>query len=86
MAHIEIYTKKTCPYCVNAKKLLDSKGVKYTEIRVDEDPAKLQEMLTRSEGRRTVPEIFINGKLIGGCDDLFALEKVKELDRLINEE
>ena len=84
MPKIEIYTKQTCPYCVRAKQLLDQKKVKYLEIRVDENPQDLEMMLLRAEGRRTVPQIFINDRGIGGCDDLYALEQAKKLDALLN--
>lgn len=83
MPKIEIYSKKTCPYCVRAKQLFDQKGVKYTEIMVDESPKDLEMMLLRAEGRRTVPQIFINDLGIGGCDDLYALEQAKKLDILL---
>ena len=82
MPKIEIYTTPTFPYCVKAKKLLDSKEVQYEEIDVDTDEVKYQEMIKRS-GRKTVPEIFIDGKFIGGCDDLCALEKEGKLDPLL---
>lgn len=84
MPKIEIYTKQICPYCVRAKQLLDSKGVTYIEIPVDQDPKALEAMLSRSQGRRTVPEIFINDRLIGGCDDLYALEQAGKLDAILN--
>lgn len=83
MPKIEIYTKKACSYCVQAKQLLDSKGVKYTEISVDDNPEALEEMLFRSQGRRSVPEIFIDGRLIGGCDDLYALEQAGRLSAIL---
>ncbi|HLB56667.1 MAG TPA: glutaredoxin 3 [Coxiellaceae bacterium] len=83
MPKIEIYTKKTCPYCVRAKQLLDHKAVKYVEIPVDQNPADLEKMLKRSDGRRTVPQIFINDHGIGGCDDLYALEHAGKLDNLL---
>ena len=83
MVKVEIYTKKTCSYCVRAKQLFDQKGVKYTEIKVDEDPKDLEMMLLRAEGRRTVPQIFINDRGIGGCDDLYELEHAKKLDLLL---
>jgi glutaredoxin 3 len=73
MAKIEIYTTSTCPYCVYAKQLLESKNYTYEEIPVDHDIEKREEMMRRS-GRRTVPQVFIDGKSIGGYDDL------KELD------
>lgn len=84
MPKIEIYTKQTCPYCVRAKQLLDRKQVTYVEIRVDEDPKELEMMLLRAEGRRTVPQIFINDRGIGGCDDLYALDQAGKLDPLLN--
>ncbi len=83
MPKIEIYTKKTCSYCVRAKQLLDHKSVSYTEIRVDEDPKDLEMMLLRAEGRRSVPQIFINDRGIGGCDDLYALDQAGKLDALL---
>lgn len=83
MAKVEIYTKAVCPYCVRAKQLLDSKGVTYTEIPVDTDPKELEMMLLRAEGRRTVPQIFINDMGIGGCDDLYALNSAGKLDALL---
>lgn len=83
MAKIEIYTKQACPYCVRAKQLLDHKKVIYTEIKVDENPADLELMLLRSQGCRTVPQIFINDRGIGGCDDLYALDQAGKLDALL---
>ena len=71
MAKVEVYSTGQCPYCVMAKKLLERKGVSYTEIRVDSDPAKRQEMMQKSR-QRTVPQIFINGEAIGGYTDLLA--------------
>ena len=83
MVRVEIYTKKTCSYCVRAKQLLDQKNVRYTEIAVDTDPKALEIMLLRTEGRRTVPQIFINDRGIGGCDDLYALDQAGKLDKLL---
>lgn len=83
MATVEIYTKQNCLYCVRAKQLFDKKKVKYTEIPVDQDEAALKKMLFRSEGRRTVPQIFIDNRAIGGCDDLYALDETGQLDRII---
>lgn len=83
MPKIEIYTKQTCPYCVHAKQLLDKKSVQYTEIKVDENPKDLEMMLLRAQGRRTVPQIFINDRGIGGCDDLYALNRADKLDALL---
>ncbi len=81
---IEIYTKDHCPYCVKAKLLLDKKGLNYVEIDVGNDPVKREELMLKSEGRRTVPQIFINDQPIGGCDDLYALEESGKLDILVN--
>lgn len=78
--YVEIYTAEYCSYCQRAKQLLDKKGVNYTEIRVDLDAAKREEMIQRT-GRRTVPEILINGELIGGFDDLWAYEQSGKLDQ-----
>ena len=82
MARIEIYTTGYCGYCRRAKSLLEAKGAGYEEIRVDEHPERRPEMNARS-GRRTVPQIFINGAAIGGCDDLFELEREGRLDGLL---
>lgn len=82
MASIIIYTADYCPYCVRAKMLLDKKGVSYMEVNVEHDDALRDEMIAKS-GRRTVPQIFINGQHIGGCDDLYALESQKKLDALL---
>lgn len=83
MAKVEIYTKFTCPYCYRAKALLQRKGVEAEEIAVDFGGEKKQEMIERAGGRMTVPQIFINGKHVGGCDDLFELESAGELDELL---
>ncbi|MFN3827118.1 MAG: glutaredoxin 3 [Micavibrio sp.] len=83
MAQVEIYTTQVCPYCVRAKDLLKRKGVEPVEIRVDLDDARRDEMLTRAQGRRTVPQIFINGTHVGGCDDLYALESAGKLDGML---
>lgn len=82
MKPVEIYTTGFCGYCVHAKSLLDRKNIEYLEIRVDRDPERRQEMLTRSQ-RRSVPQIFIGGESIGGCEDLYALEHAGALDRLL---
>ena len=83
MASVEIYTTKTCPYCVKAKRLLDAKDVDYAEIDVTGDEAARDALVKKSGGLRTVPQIFINGKGIGGCDDLHLLEDKGELDKLL---
>jgi glutaredoxin 3 len=80
---ILIYTTPFCGYCAAAKRLLAAKGVEFTEIDVMMDSARRQEMQARSSGRRTVPQIFIDGRHIGGFDDLSALDKTGELDPLL---
>jgi len=80
---ITIYTTSLCGYCRRAKALLDSKGARYTEIDVGFDPQKRAEMTRLAGGRNTVPQIFINGRHIGGSDDLYALEQKGELDNLL---
>lgn len=84
MAKVEMYTTQVCPYCVRAKDLLKRKGVTVTEYRVDLDDAKRDEMLARANGLRSVPQIFINDRHIGGSDDLHALDSKGELDGLLN--
>ncbi len=79
MERVEIYTKNYCPYCRRAKELLELKGVNFVEHDVTDDPSLEAEMRRRA-GRQTVPEIFVGEQLIGGCDDLFALEEAGELD------
>lgn len=83
MATVEIYTTPTCPYCVRAKRLLDSKGVAYREIDVSRDPALRDAMTKRAGGRHTVPQIFIDDEHVGGCDDLHSLEAAGELDPML---
>lgn len=83
MAEVIIYTKPGCPYCAMAGGLLARKGVDYTEIVASNDPARKQEMIQRSNGRMTFPQIFINGQHIGGSDDLHALDRKGELDALL---
>lgn len=80
---ITLYVTGWCPYCQRAKALLNSKQLVFSEIDVDEDPKLRQEMTTRS-GRRTVPQIFIGERHVGGCDDLYALESKGELDQLVS--
>ena len=79
---ILVYSKRICPYCDHAKKLLDSLGVQYQEINVDENQEQLEKMM-RDSGRRTVPQIFIHGKSIGGFDDLSALHQAGKLVDMI---
>lgn len=82
-AEVTIYTKSWCGYCRRAKTLLDRKGVPYHEIDIERDPAKREEMQRRA-GRHTVPQIFIDGESIGGCDELYDLEGDGQLDGLLN--
>jgi glutaredoxin 3 len=85
VAKVEVYTTSYCPYCTRAKSLLRSKGVVFEEIDVSGDSALREKMIEMSGGRRTVPEIFINGKIIGGYDELRALEDEGGLDPLLQE-
>lgn len=82
MTKIKIYSKTSCPACVTAKVLLDKKGVQYEEIILDNKPEEIQELIAKT-GMRTVPQIFINDELIGGCSDLIDLDKQKKLDPLL---
>ena len=83
MADVVLYTKPGCGYCHAAKALLDGKGADYIEIVASSDPAKKQEMIQRSGGRMTFPQIFIDGKHVGGSDELHALDRRGELDPLL---
>lgn len=83
MALVEIYTTPWCPYCLAAKRLLATKGVAYEETDVSGDSEKRQEMMARAKGRYTVPQIFIGGTPIGGCDELHALDRAGKLDPML---
>ncbi len=83
MRPVEIYTTPICPYCHAAKRLLQKKGVDYTEIDVSRDPGLRERMTQRAMGRRTVPQIFVGETHVGGCDDLYALEDAGKLDPLL---
>jgi len=83
MARVEIYTKFGCPYCARAKALLDDKNVAYEESDISMGGAKRAEMLQRSNGRTTVPQIFIDGRHVGGSDDLRELDAAGKLDTLL---
>ena len=83
MPTVEMYTSFFCPFCTRAKSLLKKKAVEFSEIGVDSDPALRQQMTERSGGARTVPQIFIDGNPIGGSDELVALDRSGELDRLL---
>ncbi len=82
MQEILIYTTAICPYCMMAKRLLDKKGLPYTEINVDTDPGLREEMM-RKANRRTVPQIYIGDYHVGGFDELYALDQQKKLDDLL---
>jgi len=84
-ANVEIYSWQTCPYCIRAKLLLNWKGVKFTEYKIDGDGAARIKMAERANGRRSVPQIFINDQHIGGCDDLYALDRLGQLDPLLTQ-
>ncbi len=84
MAKVEIYSKAFCGYCARAKRLLDGKGVPYEEYDITMGGPKRVEMLQRAQGRTTVPQIFIDDRHVGGCDDLFALEYEGQLDGLLS--
>lgn len=83
MAEVTIYATMFCPYCARAKRLLDGKGVKYAEIDVDMTAGARAEMIQKAGGRRTVPQIFIDGRHVGGSDDLHALDRAGKLDPML---
>jgi glutaredoxin 3 len=83
MAKIEIYTKAFCPYCTRARRLLDGKGIAYEEYDITMGGPKRAEMIERSGGRTTVPQVFVDGRHIGGSDDLAALDADGDLDALL---
>jgi glutaredoxin 3 len=82
-AKVEIYTWRTCPFCIRAKNLLTRKGVNFSEYSIDGDEAARSQMARRANGRRSLPQIFINDHHIGGCDDIYALESQGKLDELL---
>jgi len=83
VARVEVYTTQFCPFCVRAKSLLKRKGVAFEEIDVGDDPELRDRMVERAGGRRTVPEIFVNDQIIGGYDELKALDDAGGLDPLL---
>lgn len=83
MAKVEIYTTPICGFCAAAKRLLKSKSINYAEINVMAQPGKRREMMNRANGGHTVPQIFIDGKHIGGCDELHLLERQGKLDPML---
>ncbi|MFQ3617358.1 MAG: glutaredoxin 3 [Cyanobacteriota bacterium] len=82
-ANVEIYTWSTCPFCIRAKALLNKKGVNFTEYCIDGDEAARAAMADRANGRRSLPQIFIDGVHVGGCDDLHALDRQGKLDAML---
>jgi glutaredoxin 3 len=84
MQTIEIYTKPTCGFCHMAKRVLTAKGVSFTEVNITAQPEKRAEMIQRAKGSSTVPQIFIGGKHVGGCDDLMTLDRQGKLDALLS--
>jgi glutaredoxin 3 len=82
-SQVEIYTWSSCPYCVRAKALLDRKKVDYVEYNLDGDDAGRAKMIERTGGHRTLPQIYIQGKHVGGCDDLHALDAAGKLDPML---
>ncbi|MDB9314519.1 glutaredoxin 3 [Spirulina sp. CS-785/01] len=82
-AKVEIYTWSWCPYCMRAKALLDQKGIDYTEYTIDGDEEARDAMTERANGRRSLPQIFISDRHLGGCDDLYTLERAGELEHLL---
>ncbi|MAU53418.1 MAG: glutaredoxin 3 [Roseovarius sp.] len=83
MQPVEIYTSPLCGFCHAAKRLLKQKGVSFSEINVLAQPRRRSEMMTRAHGRHTVPQIFIGQTHVGGCDELYALERAGKLDALL---
>ncbi|WP_417267790.1 glutaredoxin 3 [Celeribacter baekdonensis] len=83
MQPVTLYTTPICPYCIAAKRLLDTKGVTYTDINVMAEPNRRAEMMQKAHGRHTVPQIFIGDTHVGGCDELHALERAGKLDPLL---
>ena len=84
MPKVTLYTTPVCPYCFRAKALLQQKGVPFDEIDVFMNPAARDEMERKAHGRRTVPQVFVGDRHVGGCDDLYSLESAGELDALLN--
>jgi len=83
MQTVEIYTSPLCGFCHAAKRLLNKKGIEFSEINILKEPGRRQEMMQRANGRHTVPQIFIGDRHVGGCDDLFDLEHEEKLDPML---
>ena len=84
MKKVEIYTWQYCPFCIRAKSLLNKKNIDFIEYKIDGDDSARDKMSKRASGRRSLPQIFIDDKGIGGCDDLYALDQENKLDQLMN--
>ena len=84
MNKVEIYTWQSCPFCIRAKALLNKKGVSYQEHSIDGDELAREAMAQRANGRRTLPQIFVDNQAIGGCDELYRLEREQKLNKLLN--
>ena len=83
MKKVEIYTWQYCPFCIRAKSLLNKKKIDFIEYKIDGDESAREKMSERANGKRSLPQIFINNNSIGGCDDLYSLEEENKLDSLI---
>tara|TARA_Y100001968_G_scaffold279789_1_gene275931 strand:+ start:4354 stop:4617 length:264 start_codon:yes stop_codon:yes gene_type:complete len=83
MLTVEIYTWQFCPFCIRAKALLNAKQVHFTEYAIDGDEEARRQMAIKADGRKSVPQIFINGQGIGGCDELYALEESGQLNQIL---
>ena len=83
MKKVEIYTWQYCPFCIRAKSLLNKKNIEFIEYKIDGDESAREKMSQRANGKRSLPQIFIDNNSIGGCDDLYLLEEDKKLDSLI---
>ena len=83
MKKVEIYTWQYCPFCIRAKSLLKKKNIEFIEYKIDGDEAAREKMSQRANGKRSLPQIFIDNNSIGGCDDLYSLEEDNKLDSLI---
>lgn len=83
MKKVEIYTWQYCPFCIRAKSLLNKKNIEFIEYKIDGDESAREKMSERANGKRSLPQIFIDNNSIGGCDDLYSLEEENKLDTLI---
>ena len=84
MKKVEIYTWQYCPFCIRAKSLLNKKNIEFTEYKIDGDESAREKMSIRADGRKSLPQIFIDNNGIGGCDDLYQLEEENKLDSLLS--